>query len=158
MDLEGVLKVQLTNSWEFIRNSRAQLIICSTFLFSFLAIFIIFFPPNLWIANIVGFFNSFTNTLALLLAIGYVGLFVIVFAETGLFFGFFLPGDSLLLAAGILSSQNLFNVFGIMVVVILAAIIGDNFGYWFGRKVGPMFIKRESRFLNAQRVESVSSL
>jgi membrane-associated protein len=158
IDLEGVLKVQLTNRWELIRNSRAQLIIGSIFLFSFLAIFIIVFPPNLWIVNIIGFFSSFTNTLALLLAIGYVGLFVIVFAETGLFFGFFLPGDSLLLAAGILSSQNLFNVFGIMVVVILAAIIGDNFGYWFGRKVGPMFIKRESRFLNAQRVESVRVL
>ena len=155
--MEGVIKVQLVNRRVFIQNSYKQLIVSLLFLVAFLIVLILFYPPNLWVDNIIGFFNSFTNTVALLTAIGYVGLFVIVFAETGLFFGFFLPGDSLLLAAGILASQNLFNISGIMVVVIVAAVIGDSFGYGFGRKVGPMFIKRESRFLNTQTVESVKA-
>jgi membrane-associated protein len=81
--------------------------------------------------------------------IGYFGLFAIVFAESGLFFGFFLPGGSLLFTAGLLASQGLFNIYGLVITVTLAAILGDNVGYWFGSKVGQkIFTKEDSLFFN----------
>ena len=112
-------------------------------------------PIHLSLSSLTGFFQPLTNTLGLLTTIGYVGLFVIVFAESGFFAGFFLPGDSLLFTAGILASQDLFSIYGVAAIVVIGAILGDSFGYAFGRKVGPYFVKKESRFLNAGRVESV---
>ncbi|CAN5321273.1 VTT domain-containing protein [soil metagenome] len=69
-------------------------------------------------------------------SIGYVGLFAIVFAESGLFFGFFLPGDSLLVTAGLLATQNYFNILYLIPLLVLAAILGDSTGYWMGKKFG----------------------
>lgn len=80
----------------------------------------------------------------LLLSIGYVGLFAIIFAESGLFFGFFLPGDSLLLTAGVLASARP-DVFAIEVVIFvcfIAAVTGDAVGYTFGRRVGGRLYQR----------------
>lgn len=80
---------------------------------------------------------------------GLTALIIIVFAETGLLIGFFLPGDSLLLTAGLLVSQDIFkvNLITLNVTLILAAIIGDTVGYWFGRKTGhKIFSKEDSRF------------
>jgi membrane-associated protein len=80
---------------------------------------------------------------------GLTALIAIVFAETGLLVGFFLPGDSLLLTAGLLVSQDIFkvNIFTLNISLILAAIIGDTVGYWFGRKTGhKIFAKEDSRF------------
>lgn len=80
---------------------------------------------------------------------GLTALIAIVFAETGLLVGFFLPGDSLLLTAGLLVSQDIFkvNIFTLNISLILAAIIGDTVGYWFGRKTGhKIFSKEDSRF------------
>ncbi|MBS1513917.1 MAG: VTT domain-containing protein [Bacteroidetes bacterium] len=80
---------------------------------------------------------------------GLTALIAIVFAETGLLIGFFLPGDSLLLTAGLLVSQDIFkvNILTLNISLILAAIIGDTVGYWFGRKTGPkIFAKEDSRF------------
>ncbi len=68
--------------------------------------------------------------------IGYVGLFAIVFAESGLFFGFFLPGDSLLVTAGLLATQGYFNIFLLVFLLATAAILGDSTGYWMGKKFG----------------------
>src|SRR5258708_4950152 len=68
--------------------------------------------------------------------IGYVGLFAIIFSESGLFFGFFLPGDSLLVTAGLLASQNLFNIVLLILLLAMAAILGDSTGYWMGKKFG----------------------
>lgn len=87
----------------------------------------------------------------LIQAFGYVGLFGIVFAETGLFFGFFLPGDSLLFTAGLLSSQGLFSIWVLTPLIIVGAILGDNFGYWFGVKVGPKIFNRENSFFFHKR-------
>src|SRR5687767_790426 len=80
---------------------------------------------------------------------GYLGLFAIIFAESGLFFGFFLPGDSLLLTAGLLASpsKNLLNIWILMPLLFMAAVLGDNIGYWFGKKFGPPLFKRESSLL-----------
>ena len=75
--------------------------------------------------------------------VGYLGLFAIVFAESGLFFGFFLPGDSLLFTAGFLASQGFFDITLLLFLVFTGAILGDNVGYWFGRKVGPKIFTRE---------------
>lgn len=81
----------------------------------------------------------------------YVLLFV-VFAETGLFIGFFLPGDSLLFAAGIYTEElakAFFNVHYsvIILMVIIASVLGNMVGYWFGRKTGPLLYERKETWL-----------
>ena len=78
---------------------------------------------------------------------GYFGIFGIVFAESGLFIGFFLPGDSLLFTAGFLASQGFLNIWILAALTFLAAILGDNFGYAFGKKVGPAIFSREDSWL-----------
>lgn len=86
--------------------------------------------------------------------LGYPGLFAAVFAETGLFFMFFLPGSSMLFTAGLLASHGLFSVWILLPLITLAAILGDNTGYWFGAKVGPALFKREdSRFFRKSHLE-----
>lgn len=78
---------------------------------------------------------------------GYVGLFAIVFAESGLFFGFFLPGDSLLLTAGLLASRGALNIYVLLPLLFVAAVLGDQVGYWFGNKTGPRIFNREESLL-----------
>jgi membrane-associated protein len=79
---------------------------------------------------------------------GYVGLFAIIFTETGLFFGFFLPGDSLLVTAGLLIAQNLpLDLVTMGGLLTAAAILGDNTNYWVGRLSGPRIFTREESFL-----------
>ncbi len=91
---------------------------------------------------------------SLLKLIGYSGLFAIVFAESGLFFGFFLPGGSMLFTAGLLASRGFFNIYLLMIVLAVAAITGDSAGYWFGRKVGPkLFVREDSRFFHKKHIE-----
>ena len=83
-----------------------------------------------------------------LAAFGYIGLFLIVFAESGLLVGFFLPGDSLLFTAGLFASRPIpgtddqFNIVAIIVICVVAAIVGDQVGYLFGRRVGPSIFRR----------------
>jgi membrane-associated protein len=74
---------------------------------------------------------------------GYLGLFGIIFAESGLFFGFFLPGDSLLFTAGFLASQGFLNVYILAPLLFVAAVAGDSVGYAFGYRVGPKIFKKE---------------
>jgi membrane-associated protein len=87
------------------------------------------------------------DIVTLIQAVGYVGLFAIIFAESGLFFGFFLPGDSLLFTAGLLASQGLFNYYALAIIFALAAIAGDNVGYMFGKKIGPKIFTRDDSLL-----------
>jgi len=71
----------------------------------------------------------------------------IVFAESGLLVGFFLPGDSLLITAGILASTGIVNIYYLLIFSFLAAVIGDNVGYSTGKRFGKkLFTKEESRF------------
>ena len=94
------------------------------------------------------------NLPAFIETIGYLGLFAVIFAESGLFFGFFLPGDSLLFTAGLLCSQAYFNIAFLLALLALAAILGDNVGYWFGAKVGPaLFKKTDSLLFHKDHVE-----
>ncbi|MCC7494823.1 MAG: DedA family protein [Fimbriimonadaceae bacterium] len=84
---------------------------------------------------------------------GYVGLFCIVFAESGLFFGFFLPGDSLLMTAGLVASKGLLDPVLLTLLLSVAAVAGDNTGYWFGRWTGPkLFAREDSRFFKRQHL------
>ncbi|MEO7367964.1 MAG: VTT domain-containing protein [Gemmatimonadaceae bacterium] len=78
---------------------------------------------------------------------GYFGLTAIVFAETGLLVGFFLPGDSLLVTAGLLSSKGLFNVYLLGLLVNLAAAAGNSVGYFIGRSTGPRIFTRDDSLL-----------
>ncbi|MBI4094551.1 MAG: VTT domain-containing protein [Candidatus Liptonbacteria bacterium] len=78
--------------------------------------------------------------------IGHFGIFLIVFAESGVFLGFFLPGDSLLFTAGFLASQGLLDIRVLLVLTVLGAVLGDSFGYAFGRIVGPRIFRREDSF------------
>lgn len=82
----------------------------------------------------------------LIKTVGYVGLFFIVFAESGLLFGFFLPGDSLLFTAGFLASQGYLDFYLAFFLVFLAAVMGDSVGYAFGKIVGPKIFKKEDSF------------
>jgi membrane-associated protein len=94
------------------------------------------------------------DIMALVQAVGYIGMFAIIFAESGLFFGFFLPGDSLLFTAGLLASQGLFNYYALAIIFAVSAILGDSVGYWFGKKVGPkIFNKEDSFFFQKKHVE-----
>lgn len=83
----------------------------------------------------------------LIIKVGYVGLFAIVFAESGLFFGFFLPGDSLMLTAGLLASKGILNIFILLPVLFSGAVLGDTVGYWFGAKTGPPLFNRPNSLL-----------
>jgi membrane-associated protein len=83
----------------------------------------------------------------LIRTIGYIGIIAIIFAESGLFFGFFLPGDSLLLTAGLLAARGELSLPILLLTLPPAAILGDNVGYWFGKKAGPPIFSRENSLL-----------
>ncbi|MCX6716198.1 MAG: VTT domain-containing protein [Candidatus Taylorbacteria bacterium] len=102
------------------------------------------------ISSIVSFFS---NPQALISAFGLIGIIIIIFLETGFFFGFFLPGDSLLFTAGLLASQGHLPIAALLVGVFIAAVVGDNVGYVFGKKVGPaLFSKDDSVFFDKKNI------
>jgi membrane-associated protein len=74
-----------------------------------------------------------------------VGVALVVFAESGLLIGFFLPGDSLLLTTGLLVSRGLvdYSIHVVVIVLFIAAVLGDNTGYWFGKKMGRSLFKKK---------------
>lgn len=79
--------------------------------------------------------------------IGYIGIFAVIFAESGLFIGFFLPGDSLLFTAGFLASQGIFDIKLLSMLCFIAAVTGDSVGYAFVRHIGPRLFTREDSWL-----------
>jgi len=78
---------------------------------------------------------------------GVIALITIVFAETGLLVGFFLPGDSLLVTAGLFAARGDLNVVVLLVSLSIAAIVGDAVGYAIGRRLGPKLFKKEDSLL-----------
>lgn len=74
---------------------------------------------------------------------GILAIGAIVFAESGLLIGFFLPGDTLLLLSGVLASQGELPLFQLLFVIVFSAIVGDNVGYSIGRRTGPRIFKKE---------------
>lgn len=84
----------------------------------------------------------------------YVGLFFIIFAETGLAVGFFLPGDSLLVVAGLFAAAGKLDLTILLVSLFVAAVVGDTVGYYTGRKMGrALFTKPKSRFFNPNHIK-----
>jgi membrane-associated protein len=100
------------------------------------------------VSNLLSFLSP-QNIIESLGAFATLGIMAIVFAESGLFFGFFFPGDSLLFTAGFLASQGILPTWPLVAGVFIAAVIGDNFGYAFGKKVGvKIFSKDNSLFFD----------
>jgi membrane-associated protein len=90
----------------------------------------------------------------LIRSFGTIGLFLIIFAESGLLIGFFLPGDSLLFTAGLVAARGDLNIAVILVGCFVAAVLGDQVGYAFGRKVGPsIFSKPNSKLFKQEYVQ-----
>ncbi len=85
---------------------------------------------------------------------GYVILVAIVFTETGLLIGFFLPGDSLLITAGLVAATGVLNIWWLTVLLSVAAIVGDSVGYAIGRRLGPrLFTRPKSLLFNPAHIE-----
>jgi membrane-associated protein len=113
-------------------------------------------------ADILDFLKSLYNADRLLEMVrsllasplGVAGLIGIVFAETGLLVGFFLPGDSLLFSIGVASGASGVNIYVLAGVLMCAAIVGDNVGYFLGRNAGPrIFNKPKSRFFHPDHLK-----
>ncbi|OGW81379.1 MAG: hypothetical protein A3G33_00735 [Omnitrophica bacterium RIFCSPLOWO2_12_FULL_44_17] len=97
--------------------------------------------------TIIEFFRQLYHFEHLIRWGGYTVLVLIVFAETGLLAGFFLPGDSLLVTAGLLSAvDGALNIFILNAVLCLAAIMGDTVGYWIGYHIGPRIFNKDDSF------------
>ena len=112
--------------------------------------------------EILGFLKSLYNAERLLELVrtllssplGIAGLAAIVFAETGLLVGFFLPGDSLLFSIGVASGAAALNVYVVAAILMVAAIIGDNVGYFLGRQAGPrIFSRPKSKFFHPDHLK-----
>ena len=91
-----------------------------------------------------------------IIALGYVGVILAVFLETGFFLGFFLPGDSLLFTAGILAAGGYFNIVWLIVGVLVAAIAGDSLNYATGRWFGKRLLSKERRFIKKEYIEKTN--
>jgi len=101
---------------------------------------------------------EFLNPIFLINTLGLAGVLAIIFAESGLFFGFFLPGDSLLFTAGVLAASGYFDIRYLVLGAAAAAILGDSVGYAFGARVGPKIFSREdSRFFKKSHLEKTAN-
>ena len=104
--------------------------------------------------TIMSSISLLNDPISLIKTVGIIGLFLIIFAETGLFFGFFLPGDSLLVTAGLLASNQQLPLTILLVSLSLAAIIGDAVGFFIGYKLGDLlYSKKDSFFFRKKHLE-----
>lgn len=107
---------------------------------------------------LIDLFHKLRDLNALVMWAGMAGMAAIIFTETGLFFGFFLPGDSLLVTAGLLSASPdslvSFDLVTLGLLLSAAAILGDNTNYWVGRLTGPkIFTRNDSLFFKKKYVD-----
>lgn len=103
----------------------------------------------------------FFNVEQIIMAFGYSALFAIIFSETGLLLGFFLPGDTLLFTAGMLASRNALGLQETIAICFIAAALGDSFGYYLGRKYGRGIFERKNfldEYLNKENLEKTEHL
>lgn len=99
--------------------------------------------------TILGLINP-TNIIT---TVGTLGVIAVIFIETGLFFGFFFPGDSLLFTAGFFASQGNLPLMILLFGTFVASVLGDNTGYLFGKKIGPkLFTKEDSLLFNKEHI------
>ena len=83
------------------------------------------------------------DLITLIKSVGYLGIFTIVFLESGLMIGFFFPGDSLLFTAGFLASQGILDIKILIIGCFIFAVLGDSIGYYIGQKFGRKLFKKE---------------
>ncbi len=103
-----------------------------------------FLNPKILIDSLLDYFGIYV----------YFALFFIIFAETGLAVGFFLPGDSLLVVAGLFAAAGKMNLFVLMISLFVAAVVGDAVGYLSGKKMGEtLFTKPKSRVFNPKHIQ-----
>lgn len=91
--------------------------------------------------------RSMGSLITWITAAGYIGITAAVFVESGLLIGVVLPGDSLLFTAGVLASQGFLNIVILIILAASAAILGDNTGYWLGKRFGSSIFSRPGSFL-----------
>lgn len=96
---------------------------------------------------IQSFFQTVYNVPELIRFVGFYGIVAVVFAETGLLIGFFLPGDSLLITAGLFAARGDFNIATLIAALIPAAIIGNATGYYIGHRTGMALYQRPDSLL-----------
>jgi membrane-associated protein len=97
--------------------------------------------------DILDLFHRVYDLPALIKWAGYLGLTAIIFSETGLLAGFFLPGDSLLVTAGLFSAQGYLNVVKLGLLLNTAAVVGNSTGYLIGKTTGPRIFRKEDSLL-----------
>jgi membrane-associated protein len=98
--------------------------------------------------------HQYSDPTALIMWGGYVALTIIIFSETGLLIGFFLPGDSLLVSAGLIASRGVLDVWLMCGILSLAAILGQTVGYAIGRAAGPkLFAREDSMFFKRSHLQ-----
>ncbi len=105
-------------------------------------------------------FSQLTNPETLIHAGGLLLVLIVIFAENGLFFGFFLPGDTLLFTAGLLTATNKFqvNIFVLLITVFIAAVLGSLVGYLFGLKTGDGFrTRKENIFFRYKYIDAAEA-
>jgi membrane-associated protein len=90
--------------------------------------------------------HDLLNPTALIKDFGYLGIFLTLFFESGIPFGFILPGDSLLFTAGLLASQHYMEIAPLIFICVAAAILGNNIGYYTGKRFGRRIFKNEKSF------------
>jgi membrane-associated protein len=95
---------------------------------------------------ILDLFRKLYNVPEIIRVGGLIGMIIIVYAETGLMIGFFLPGDSLLVIAGTVAAKGDLNIWWLNITLILAAIAGDATGYWIGKRAGQALYSRPNSF------------
>ena len=96
---------------------------------------------------------SFIDPKSIISAFGTLGVIAVIFTETGLFVGFFFPGDSLLFTAGFFASQGYLPLGWLLLGAFIAAVLGDSLGYAIGKKAGPaLFSREDSRFFSRKHI------
>jgi membrane-associated protein len=103
-------------------------------------------------------FQNIRSLEELILWGGYLLLFIIIFAETGLFAGFFLPGDSLLITAGLIAASGALDIFLVVAILSCGAVLGDTTGYFIGKKLkDSIFLKNNSRFFHQEHLQKTEA-
>src|SRR3954467_7601323 len=98
---------------------------------------------------------EFIDTTAIIQTSGYLGLFAILFAETGLLFGIILPGESLLFTAGLLASSGILDIWAVIPVAFTAGVLGDSLAYTIGKRFGYDVFLRYPKLLDSARIEKI---
>ncbi|MES2064514.1 MAG: VTT domain-containing protein [Bacteroidota bacterium] len=108
--------------------------------------------------NFWEYLQNLTDAQSILSSGGFYLLLIVIYAETGLFFGFFLPGDYLLFLAGLLSAAGIIHVpiYTLVLSLIVAGILGNYTGYWFGYRTGPVLFSKNDSFFFKKRYITVA--